>query len=136
MVNLSIALFGVLLAGIQIEAWPPLIVETVDDLLASFILGGYVFRSEAVGTVFSPPDQGIEESFRSLGNMPFRGPEVPEDAFPRQPKLLVLCDGRSRCPFSGGIGYLGPCGDCSKDFRVFGLLLGGELRMSSWLAAG
>jgi len=56
MLDLAVAGFGVLLRGVEIEAWTRADVVAEEDLFAGFIFGGDVVGCQFLEAVFASPD--------------------------------------------------------------------------------
>ena len=82
MVDLLVRFLRVLLMRIQIEARTAIIVISQNDLLACLVLFRYVICSDVgVDAVFAAPEEGRFEAGGRVGQIPFGGPEVAEEAF-------------------------------------------------------
>lgn len=93
MVDLAIAVLGVLLARAQVQTRTSGCVETHDDLLARLVLGRDVVGCEGIGAIFAAPREGALEALEGIWDLPFGSTKIAEKAFTGQPHALVVGDG-------------------------------------------
>ena len=80
MVDLAVGHLGILFRGVQVQARSSIVVVSEDDLFSRLVLGTDVVEGEGIGAVFTPPGEGGLEAFERLGDVPFCGAEVAEEA--------------------------------------------------------
>ena len=80
----------VLLVGVQVEAGSACVVVAEDDLFPRRVLFGYVVCRVALDVELAAPNEGGFEAVDCVGFVPFRGAEVAEEAFARQPEAFAV----------------------------------------------
>ena len=127
MLDLAVTCFGILFCGVEIQAWSRKDVEAEKNLLACFVLGGDVVRSQFFKAIFSTPDQGIHKAGFGLFGIPFRCAKISEKAFAGQPSTFEIGERGFGAIQGRSCGNLGPRCDCGEEGGIFSKLLGGEV---------
>jgi len=81
MLNLPLALLRVLLARIEIQTRPRIVVVAQDHLFPRLVLGTDVFGRPGLDAVFFAPDQRVLKTSGRVGDVPGGCAEVAEKAF-------------------------------------------------------
>ena len=108
MLDLPLAGLGVLFPRVEVQARTGVEIVAEENLLAGFVFDGDLLWGGCVDAEFSPPGEGAEEAGGGFGGRPFRGAEVPEEAFAREPHAFGVGDGGGGAVTGGGVGDVGP----------------------------
>lgn len=93
MLDLLLAALGVLPRRVEVQARAAVDVVAQLHLLARLVLRADVLGREAFDAIFAAPDQRVLHPGGRLGEVPFCGAEVAEEAFAREPEALGVAEG-------------------------------------------